>query len=170
MEAGGGLLQQLGINWKLFLSQAVNFFILLIILRVFVYKPLLAVIKKRTEKIKEGLQKASEADIRLKEIDDIGKKKLKVADAEAMEIISKTQEKAKNLDILMQKKSEEKYAKMLKQVEKSKELSMQEAKKSVMKEASELVKKFLVKTVELKPEAIDEALINKAIAEMKKHE
>ncbi|MEK9178109.1 MAG: ATP synthase F0 subunit B, partial [Patescibacteria group bacterium] len=61
-----GIIGQLGINWKLFLSQAVNFFILLIVLRAFVYKPLIQVIEKRNKKIKEGLEKAEEADVRLK--------------------------------------------------------------------------------------------------------
>ena len=49
------LFEQLGINWKLFLSQLVNFFILLFVLRAFVYKPFLAIIKERSKKIKEGL-------------------------------------------------------------------------------------------------------------------
>jgi len=72
-----GLLFQLGINWKLFLSQAVNFFILLVILRFFVYKPLLSVIKERNKKIKDGLDKAKEADERLQEVDVIAKAHLK---------------------------------------------------------------------------------------------
>jgi F0F1-type ATP synthase membrane subunit b/b' len=46
MQEEAGLLGQLGINWKLFLSQAFNFFILLIVLRAFVYNPLLEIIKK----------------------------------------------------------------------------------------------------------------------------
>src|SRR3989344_4325457 len=48
MESGS-IFEQLGIHWQLLLSQAVNFFILLIILRVFAYKPLLAVIRKRAD-------------------------------------------------------------------------------------------------------------------------
>ncbi len=68
---------QLGIDWKLLLSQAVNFLLLLVILRIFVYKPILDILKKRREKIEEGIAKAKEADIRLKEVDDINKKKIK---------------------------------------------------------------------------------------------
>ena len=68
------LLFQLGIDWKLFLSQTVNFFILLIVLTFFVYKPLIKIIKERNQKIKEGLDKAEEADIRLKEVDNIIKR------------------------------------------------------------------------------------------------
>src|SRR3989344_5816113 len=93
-----GLFGQLGIDWKLFLSQAVNFFILLVILGKFVYKPLLKVIKERNEKIQEGLQKAKEAGVRLQEVDVIAKGKIKEAEAESIHIIKNTEEKAKKLE------------------------------------------------------------------------
>src|SRR5438105_474058 len=112
-----GLIEQLGINWKLFLSQAVNFFILLLILRAFVYKPLLTVIKKRNEKIKEGLEKAEEADIRLKEVDIIAKHKLQEADLKSIDIIKHTEQKAKELEQRLQKKAEEKQKDLLLQVQ-----------------------------------------------------
>jgi F-type H+-transporting ATPase subunit b len=58
------LLTQLGIDWHLLISQAVNFFLLLIVLRIFVYKPLLTVLRERREKIENGIIKAEEADRR----------------------------------------------------------------------------------------------------------
>src|SRR3989339_799295 len=124
------LLFQLGINWKLFLSQAINFFILLVVLTFFVYKPLIKVIKERNQKIKTGLDKAEEATARLKEIDNIGKEKIKEAEQKGIEMIKETENK-------------------------------------VLTEAGELIKKVIIKTVELKPEAIDEALIKKAVLEVK---
>lgn len=160
-----GLIGQLGINWKLFLSQAVNFFILLFILRAFVYKPLLAVMKKRTDKIKEGLEKAAIADTRLKEVDVIAKNRLKKADAKSMDIIKATEDKAKKLDMALQMKAEEKHEETLKQIQVHYLKQQEEVKKQVSKEAAELIKKFIVKTVELNPKAIDEALIDKAISQ-----
>lgn len=160
-------LDQLGINWKLFLSQAVNFFILLIVLRFFVYKPLLNVIKERNRKIKEGLDKAQEADTRLKEIDVIAKGKLKEAEHESINIIKKTEEKAKVLAIEFQKKSEERQKELQEQVRLSFEKQKEEAKEQVYKEAVALVKKAIIKTVELSPEQIDEALIKKAVDAVK---
>ncbi len=160
-------LDQLGINWKLFLSQAVNFFILLIVLRFFVYKPLLNVIKERNRKIKEGLDKAREADIRLKEIDVIAKGKLKEAERESINIIKKTEEKAKVLASELQKKSEERQKELQEQVRLSFEKQKEEAKEQVYKEAVALVKKAIIKTVELSPEQIDEALIKKAVDAVK---
>lgn len=162
-----GLLGQLGIDWKLFLSQAFNFFILLGVLTLFVYKPLLSVIKKRNEKIKTGLEKAEQADIRLKEIDSIGKEKLKQADQQSVNIIKATEDRAKVLAQEMQKKNEEKQKEMQKQAEDQLKKQLEENKKVVLSQAGELIKKAIVKTVGLNPEAVDGALINEAIKKVK---
>ena len=162
-----GLLGQLGINWKLLLSQAVNFFILLVILRAFVYKPLLAVIKKRNERIKEGLDKAQEADKRLQEVDVIAKNTLKKADQESIQIIEDTQQKAEVLKQSLQKKAEDHQKQLMVQAELSYQRQQEETQKLVFSQALELVKKTLVKTVQLKPEMIDEALIKKAVTQIK---
>lgn len=161
------LLSQLGINWKLFLSQAVNFFILLIVLSVFVYKPILNIIKERTKKIKEGLDKAEEADVRLKEVDNIAKGKIKEAEQESIDIIKDTEEKAKVLASNLQKKAEERQKELQEQVRQSFEKQTQEAKELVYKEAVALVKKTIIKTTELNPDQIDEALIKKAAVQIK---
>lgn len=162
------IFDQLGINWQLFLSQAVNFFILLIILRQFVYKPLLLVMKKRRETIEEGLQKAKEADVRLAEVDVIAAGKLKKADAASVLMIKDTQAKAEALQQELQKKAEDHQKELMAQIELSHRRQQEETKQMVFAEAMELVKKTLVKTVELKPEMVDEALIKKAVLEVKK--
>lgn len=161
------LFEQLGINWKLFLSQAVNFFILLLVLRAFVYKPLLAVIKKRNDKIKEGLMKAEEADTRLKEVDIIAKNKLKQADQNSIDIIKKTEEKAKVLERELQKRNEEKQFQIQKEAQDQLKKQLEKNKKVVLAQAAELVKKTIIKTVGLNPDAIDEALIRKATESVK---
>jgi F0F1-type ATP synthase membrane subunit b/b' len=48
-------IEQFGIDWKLFLSQLINFVLILIILKFFVYNPVLKTLKERNKKIKEGL-------------------------------------------------------------------------------------------------------------------
>ena len=161
------ILNQLGIDWKLFLSQLVNFFLILVILTVFVYKPVLKIIKERNKKIKEGLDKAEEAGVRLKEIDEIGKKKIKEAETASINIIKATEDKAKVLEHELQKKSEDKQIQMQKELQENYKKQQEEVKDIVLKNAVELVRKTLIKTVELKPEAVDEALIKKAVSEIK---
>lgn len=164
-----GLLGQLGIDWKLLLSQVVNFAILLFVLQRFVYKPLLVVIRKRNEKIQQGLEKAAEADVRLKEVDVIAKKHLQKADQESVQIIKDTEIRAKQLEESMAKKAEEKHQGLLMQAKLSYQRQQEEANQNVLREASELVKRIFMKTVELDPKHIDEMLIKKA-TDIIKHE
>jgi len=158
---------QIGLDWKLFLSQAVNFFILLSVLWAFVYKPVIKIIKERNEKIKTGLQKAEQADVRLKEIDSMGKEKIKKAESESIEIIKATENRAKILAAELQQKNEEKQKELQKQAEDQLKRQLEENKKIVLAQAAELVKKAIIKTVELNPDQIDEALIKKAISQVK---
>lgn len=160
------LLEQLGINWGLFLWQAINFFIILIVLTIFVYKPLIKVIKERSQKIKEGLDKAEQAGIRLKEVDNIAKGKIKEAEAESINIIKNTEEKAKVLEKENQEKAEEKQKQAMELIKQNALKAQEQANKEVLAKAVELVKKALVKTVELDPKAIDEKLIKKAVDEI----
>jgi F-type H+-transporting ATPase subunit b len=157
------ILSQLGIDWKLFLSQLVNFLLILIILSIFVYKPVLKIIKERNKKIKEGLDKAEEAGIRLKEVDEIGKKKIKEAENTSINIIKDTEKRAKVLEQELQKKSEENQLQMQKELQESYKKQQEQTQNLVLENAIELVKKTIAKTVELKPEAVDEALIKKAV-------
>ena len=160
-------ISQFGIDWKLFLSQLVNFFLILIILRLFVYKPVLKILKERNKKIKEGLDKAEEAGVRLKEIDIIGKQKIKEAENTSINIIKDTEKRAKILAETLQKKLEQEQLQSQKDLQQSFKKQQEEAKEIVLKNAVELVKKTIIKTIELKPDAIDEALIKKAVAEIK---
>lgn len=149
------------------MSQLFNFFILLIVLTVFVYKPLIKIIKERSAKIKDGLEKANEADTRLKEIDALGKEKIKEAEQQGIEIVKATEEKAKILDKEIQDKADKKQKEINDLLKKSFLKQQEEAKSKVLAEAGALVKKALVKTVELKPEQIDTTLIKKAVDELK---
>jgi F-type H+-transporting ATPase subunit b len=162
------LLGQLGINGGLLLSQAVNFALLLIVLRVFVYKPLLKLLHDRQEKIEGGLVKAEEADRRLHEVDELNKGKIKQTEAEAMGILKKTELDAKVLEakLLAEAKRHEDEAVASAAVRlRSQE---EESRRAMEKEAAVLVRAAIVKTVELAPETIDDALIAKAVGEAKR--
>ncbi len=80
-------IKQFGIDWKMLLSQITAFFVLLAFLKILAYKPILAMLKKRQEKIEKGLAQAEEAKTRLFEIDKISVGKLKEDDQKEMEII-----------------------------------------------------------------------------------
>jgi F-type H+-transporting ATPase subunit b len=159
------LFSQLGIDWHLLLSQTINFFLLLTVLRLFVYKPLLAILHERKQKIEEGITKAEEADRRLLEAEEMKKGKLKEAEAAAVAMLKKTEDASKVLEAKMLAETKQKEAEALRNTEaliKSKE---EESRRATSAEAAALVKRAIARTVELAPEAIDEALIARAVKE-----
>jgi F-type H+-transporting ATPase subunit b len=157
------LLDQLGVDWHLLLSQAVNFFLLLIVLRIFVYKPLLEILHKRKHTIEEGLTKAAEADKRLHEVDVIGKQKIKAAEVEAVGILKKTETEAKELEAKLLAEAKRKEAEELAGIAVALRAKEEESRRAMRSEAATMVRQAIVKTVELSPEKIDDALIAKAV-------
>ena len=158
---------QFGLDWKLFLSQLINFVLILIVLTFFVYKPVIKMLKERNKKIKEGLDKAQEAGVRLKEIDVIGKTKIKEAETTSINMIRETEKKAKILEQELHKKIEDNQMKLEKEAQANYKKQQEQAQDLVLKNAIDLVKKAIVKTVELEPEKVDEKLIKKAIESAK---
>jgi F-type H+-transporting ATPase subunit b len=161
------LVSQLGIDWHLLLSQAINFALLLIVLRIFVYKPLLKVLHDRREKIEGGLAKAEEAEKRLHEVDEIGKGKIKHAEAEALGILKQTELDAKTLEEKLLAEAKRKEDEAVKSTATRLRSQEDESRRAMEKEAAALVRQAIVKTVELSPEKIDDALIAKAIDQAK---
>jgi F-type H+-transporting ATPase subunit b len=157
------LLHNLGIDWHLLLSQAVNFLLLLILLRVFAYKPILKMLRDRKARIEEGVAKAKEAEARLHDANDMMKSKMKEADQKAVELMRETELKAKGIESQMLEAAREKEAAVVRNTELIIEGKAEEARREIRREAVALVKEVLVKTVELDPKAIDEAMIKKAV-------
>ena len=158
------LFHQLGIDWRLLTSQAVNFLILVVLLTFFVYKPILKILKERKTKIEDGVKKSEEAETRLHEANLLKKEKLKEAEQDALAILRETEQKAKTMESALLSQAKEKENALLKNAELIIEARNQEARELVRKEAVGLVREALAKTVELSPEQIDETLIKKALA------
>ncbi len=162
------LFSQLGIDWHLLLSQAVNFFLLLAVLRIFVYKPLLKLLHDRRARIEEGLTKADEADRRLAEVEEIGKGKIKEAEVQAVGILKKTETDAKGLEAKMLAEAKRKEAEAMRDMGERVRAKEEDARKAMDKEAAALVRRAIAKTVEMSPEKIDDTLIAKAVEEAKR--
>lgn len=160
------LFSQLGIDWRLLISQAVNFLILLVLLTFLVYKPILKILKERKTKIEDGVKKSEEAETRLREANLLKKEKLKEAEQDAMRMLRETEKKAKDMESVLLSQAKEKEEALLKNAELIIGARNEEARELVRKEAVALVKEAIAKTVELSPETIDEMLIKKAIGEL----
>lgn len=90
-------MEGLGINWNLLVAEIVNFFILLLLLKKFLYKPLLKMLEERRVKIEEGVKKAEEVETTLQKIRALGE-----------EIKEKGEKKAKDIIANAEKRSQEK--------------------------------------------------------------
>ncbi len=100
------IFQEFGINWYLVLAQAINFLVILYLLKRYVYKPVFNILKKREEMVKKGiddakiaketLEKAEEERRKIiKDARDDAKLILDEANTSSREIIHTAQDKAK---------------------------------------------------------------------------
>jgi len=140
------------IDWKILVGQFVNFTILFFVLKALVYKPFLNLLKKRREKIEDGVSKSLEAEEKLVKLGEL-KSDLERKNAEEREkILLKTQEEAKKrLEDSILKAEEERQgilAKAKKEaedlIEKEKELT----KKKTIENAFSLAENLLKENID----------------------
>lgn len=91
------IIQQFGVNKYLLAAQVVNFFILLFLLRRFLYNPLLKVLQERKQRIADSLKNAEQIQKELEKTETERDKKLAKATDEARKIIEDTQKDATQL-------------------------------------------------------------------------
>lgn len=107
------VLAKLGVDWKLLLAQAVNFVVLLWVLRRYAYQPMLDFLEKRTVRIEKGLQDAEAAQAKLVEMEVKEKEVLAAAHTEAKSIIARAEESAKKRDAERTLETEAKVKRLL---------------------------------------------------------
>ncbi len=159
------LLTSLGIDWRLFSAQLINFSILLLILYKFAYKPVLKMLDDRTGKIEKGLADAEESQKKLKEIEEKEKMVLVDAKKQAKDIIKKAEEQAQinkaEFVVIAQEESD-------KIIEKAKKVAAEEKGKMVSEvktEISALVAVAVEKIVDEKMnDTKDAQIINEVIS------
>jgi F-type H+-transporting ATPase subunit b len=103
-----GVLGTLGINWKLFIAQLVNFAVIAIVVWRWVYQPLLKLMDERTKKISDGLEFSKDATEQLEQIKAEKEVVLRQAKSEAIGLIEDAKRKAEDIrkDKLEQAKTE----------------------------------------------------------------
>lgn len=82
------LFEAFGINGKLILAQAINFAVLLVALRYFLYSPVMKTLDERKEKIAKGVEDADKATEMLSTADATVAKLVSTAETDAEEIVS----------------------------------------------------------------------------------
>jgi F-type H+-transporting ATPase subunit b len=86
-----------GFNWRIFLSQVISFAIVALLLRKFAYKPILAVLEERRQRIAEGLVNADKIKQQLADAEKRYAEILAKANAAAQKMIDEANESASHL-------------------------------------------------------------------------
>ncbi len=93
----GGVLGTLGVNWKLFIAQLVNFSIVLFVFWKFIVKPLGTTLTQRQEKIEKGLKNAEYTEAEKKKFEDWKNNEMKKVRSEADNILRTTTDTANKI-------------------------------------------------------------------------
>lgn len=146
------ILTKLGIDWKLLIAQAVNFLILLWVLKRYAYLPILKALEGRTNKIEQGLKDAAASQAKLQGVIEEEKKILAAAREEAQHILTSAEEGAKKRDARMLDETKQKIDRMI--TEADAHLAGEQAK--LLREAkAELANVVLVATKRVLEDKVD---------------
>lgn len=163
------ILAKLGINWKLLLAQAVNFLILLYVLKRFAYQPLLRLLDERSRKIEKGLADAEAAREKLATSLEEEKKILATAREEARRTLEQAEANAKKRDAALLAETKGKIDKMITDAD----AHLAEEKSKLIREAkAELTSVVLLGLEKMLREKVDadrdRTLVAKALAEVER--
>mgnify|MGYP001616435623 CR=1 FL=1 len=135
------LFENLEIKWQLLAAQALNFLILLFILKRFLYKPMLKFLRERREAIEQGLKKSELAEQQFKEMRELQAKELAKTRAEAQGIVAEAKKRAEEAksEIVANAKQETEalFVKAEKDIEQMKNQRLAEAEREIGKLAME---------------------------------
>lgn len=156
--------QALGIDGKLLLAQIINFIILLLILRKFLYGPLVGFMEKRRNDIAESLKKAEEIETRYQEFQVEHEKQRNEAKEEAAALIAEAKAAAEGIRqeslATTQAEAEKMLAKAAVEIEQQKATLLKELKKEVGSLVVAATEKIVSEKVadKLDADTIDEAI------------
>ena len=131
-----------GFDWKIFLSQVISFILVAIVLRIYAYKPILAVLEERRQRIAEGLLNAEKIKQQLAEAEQRHAEILAKANEQAQKMIDDARESAAHVG---ERKQQEAIAAAEQIIAKAKEASAIEREK-VMAELKRELGRLVVDT------------------------
>ena len=162
------LLHNFGVDWRLLTAQAVNFFVLLVVLWKFAYAPILGIFRKRREDITQGLVDAREAGEHLARVEKVGEDKLNVARQDALAIVNQAEMLGKQRKEEILADAAEKRDIVLADARRAAGEEQAKAEEEFFVGAEDIIREGLARVLgRLPAEARDRELIRQAIAELK---
>lgn len=162
-------MEKLGIQPILILAQVVNFVIILLLLKKFLYKPIIKVLDERKKKAEETDELHDQANKKLAEATDNGKKTAAQAKKEADKIIAQAKIEAQKEKEELLKKGQKELDAMRKKLESDIEADKKEMLKEIKKQSTEMAILIAEKVMQ---ESLDhnkqKNLINQALKDLEK--
>ena len=141
------IIKTFGLNPVLLAAQIVNFLIVFILLKKFLYKPVLEVLRKRQITIREGLKQAEEARIKLEKIVVEETNILRQAQLQSRKIIEDAKTESSGI-----------AKKMGEETRKQTEKLISDTREQLTKEAIGVEKRLALKTGEIAVTLLEKAL------------
>ena len=85
-------MDELGFNLPVLIAQVVNFFLLLVLLRIFLYKPVLEMLDRRAQRIREGVEAADKSKERASAAEQEVAQQLDASREQGQALIAQAQE------------------------------------------------------------------------------
>jgi F-type H+-transporting ATPase subunit b len=165
--AGGGLAGTLGINWKLFVAQIVNFAIVLFVLWKWVFGPVGSALEKRRERVEKSLKDAENIEKRVQEFERGQEERVAKARMEAEGIISKAGGAAAALKAQVQSEARGEAERIIRTAKQTIESEKQQAILKIREEAAELTVMATEKVLRAKlDEKGDRRLVEETLKEI----
>ena len=133
------LVGKFGIDGKLIFAQVVNFLVVTFLLWRFAFKPVMATLDERKQKIAEGLQFAEESKAQLAETEKRQAEVLREANTKAQGILIEAREKATELGESLKTETASQIEDMRKRADEANELERQKMLGEVRQEVARLV-------------------------------
>jgi F-type H+-transporting ATPase subunit b len=142
MDAFAQLFTNFGVTWPRLMGQLVTFVALLVVLRLALYKPVLAMLEERKARIAQGLKDAEAANLARQQSEAEATARLKEATKKAEELLDEARSAANNLkaELLAQTQAE------LARAKQDQEAALARAKEQMVAEVRQDVVKLVVAT------------------------
>jgi F-type H+-transporting ATPase subunit b len=141
------IFKNFGVEPMLFIAQIVNFLIIFYVLKRFLYKPILSMLKNRESTIKAGLEQAEEARVLLDQASQKEKEILKKAQSEARVILSDAKKQSDEMLQASEQKTRLQADRLLKEAREQISFETKEAEGRMTANISNIAIHFLEKSL-----------------------
>jgi F-type H+-transporting ATPase subunit b len=163
------ILKNFGVDPIMVGAQIINFLIIFYLLKRFLYKPVLGMLKKREDKIQEGLKQAEESRIALEKTLEEEKKILGKAQDEAKKIIEESRSQATEVAQNIEKNTKKQAERILLEAKEQIDQESKATEQRLSEKVSSLAEDILTKSLEgFFGEKEQKQIVTKAIKKINK--